>query len=317
MPTPEVSVLMSVRNGLPYVSETIRSIIGQTFADWEFVIVDNASTDGTADLIEEMTAGEERIVFIRSTQDLGHSGGLNLGLAKCRGTWVARIDADDIALPERLERQLTFVHANPDVQVSSCFGYYINEHGSISGQIIHDLTTREVFQRYIDRQLAIGIMHPGALILRELMVQIGGYRRQFDPANDTDLWGRLVDAGALVLVQPEKLMKYRIHGSSISAGAFRRNRLKYQWARDCMRIRRAGGAEPSWEEYLAARAAAPLWKKINRWRKTSARQLYRQSGQDLLSRRIAHAAAEILLAALLQPSYALPRLLMQTLGRSL
>jgi glycosyltransferase involved in cell wall biosynthesis len=299
---------MSVRNGLPYIQQTVQSIISQTFRDWEFIIVDNASSDGTIELLEAMALSEPRIKLIRNEVDLGHSGGLNKGLENCRGAWIARIDADDVAVPNRLERQLDFLRNNPDVQVTSCLGYYINGDGKIVANIVHDLTTREAFQNYMSHDLAIGILHPGALMSRELVEKVGGYRSAFDPANDTDLWGRMADTGAVILVQPEPLMKYRVHDGSISAHSFSQNRLKYQWARDCMRARRYGNPEPTWEEYVAARKRAPLWKKANRWRKTRARQLYRQSAQNFISRRVFSAGWRMLLATLLQPSYALVRL---------
>lgn len=311
---PQISVLMSVRNGISYVRQTIQSIVHQTFSDWEFIIVDNASTDHTVELIESLAAVEPRIRLVQNASDLGHSGGLNKGLESCRGVWIARIDADDLALPNRLERQLAFVRENPDVQVTSCLGYYINQCGAVVGSIANELTTREVFQRYMDCNLAFGILHPGALILRELLVQVGGYRGAFDPANDTDLWGRLADVGALILVQPEALMNYRVHNESISAQSFRVNRLKYQWARDCMRSRRRGEVEPDWEEYIRARENAPGWKKVNRWRKTTARQFYRQSAQNFISGHFIRAFFEWTASLILQPSYAGPRLLKQRLG---
>lgn len=308
MNPPSISVLMSVRNGLPYLPETVRSILAQTFTDFEFIIVDNASTDGSLGVIEEIARTEPRIRLVRNERDLGHSGGLNRGLEFCCAPWVARMDADDIALPERFERQLRFLRDNPDVRCTSCLAWYINAEGKTAGKTFHDLTTREAFQRYMREQLAIGILHPGAMIDRELLVKVGGYREEFKQANDIDLWGRIADAGGLILVQEEYLMKFRVHGGSNTSQSFRNARLKYQWARYCMRARRAGKPEPAWEAYVAERENAPLWKRLNRWRKTNARQLYRQSAQDLISRRAARAVIEICAATLLQPTYTLPRL---------
>ena len=293
---------------MPYVGETIASVIDQTFTGWEFVIVDNASADGSADLIESLARQESRIRMIRNDSDLGHSGGLNRGLAVCRGEWIARIDADDVALPDRFERQLAFVGAQPDVRVTSCLAHYINADGQTVGNTFHDLTTREVFDRYMREGLAIGILHPGALIDRALLSRVDGYRGQFDPANDIDLWARLCEAGALILVQPEYLMKYRVHSGSISSKSFQFARLKYQWARNCMRARRSGLPEPGWEEFLEQRHNAPWWRRLNRWRKTQARRLYRQSAQHHIVRRQLRAAIDIGLATLLQPTYTVPRL---------
>ncbi|HEX4341984.1 MAG TPA: glycosyltransferase family A protein, partial [Verrucomicrobiae bacterium] len=114
---PKISVLMSVRNGMPFVQQTVPSIVRQTFLDFEFVIVDNCSTDGSREYLQKVAALEPRIRLVLNEKDLGHSGGLNRGLAECHGPWIARIDADDIALPNRLERQFAFVNENPDVVV--------------------------------------------------------------------------------------------------------------------------------------------------------------------------------------------------------
>ena len=123
---PGISVLMSVRNGVPYLESAIGSICSQTYRDWEFIIVDNASCDGTPQVIERFAQADPRIQFVQNQRDLGHSGGLNRGLELCRAPWIARMDADDVALPERLERQLVFVQQNPDVKTTSCLAHYID-----------------------------------------------------------------------------------------------------------------------------------------------------------------------------------------------
>lgn len=307
MGEPVISVLMSMRNGMPYVEQTVQSILAQTFSDFEFIIVDNASSDGSVAAVEKIAATDARIRIVRNEKDLGMSGGLNRGLEVCRGKWIARMDADDIALPERFERQLDYLEKNPDVKVTSCLAYYIDEAGKRSGKTFHDLTTREAYARYMKEGLAMGILHPGAMMDRELLVAVGGYRQAYFPANDTDLWGRLADRGALILVQPEHLMEYRIHGGSATAQAFETSRLKYQWARDSMRARRNGLQEPTWEEYVDSRRNAPMLTRLNRWRKTNARRLYRQAAQNLLTKKAARAACELAVATLLQPTYTMPR----------
>lgn len=305
---PSISVLMSVRNGMPYVEQTVHSILAQTFSDFEFIIVDNASADDSVAAIEKIAQTDSRIVLLQNAQDLGMSGGLNRGLETCRGQWIARMDADDVAEPDRFERQMEFLAANPDVKASSCLAYYIDETGKPVGKTFHDLTTREAFERYIKEDLAIGILHPGAMIDRKMLIAVGAYRQEYFPANDIDLWGRIADAGGLILVQPEYLMKYRVHSGSVTAQGFEHARLKYQWARDSMRARRRGLPEPPWLEYVESRLNSPWWKRANRWRKTHARRLYRQSAQNLLSRKAVRAAVEIFAATLLQPTYTVPRL---------
>lgn len=302
-----ISVLMSVRNGLPYLESAIQSICSQTYRDWEFIIVDNASSDATAEVVNRMAREDSRIQFVQNATDLGHSGGLNRGLEFCRAPWVARMDSDDIALPQRLERQLAFVQANPDVKTISCLAHYIDSDSKRVGKTVTDLVTREVFARYQNDNLCIGLLHPGALIQRALLEAIGGYRPEFGPANDIDLWCRISDQ-ALILVQPEYLMEYRIHGGSLSAQSFELARLKHLWARDCMIARRAAQPEPTWEGFLDIRNNAPWLTRLNRWRKMHAKRLYRQAAQHRVSAKSARAVVEMGVSALLQPGYTIPRL---------
>ncbi len=304
---PAVSVLMSVRNGRPYIEAAIDSIRAQTLRDWELVIADNASTDDTAGTIERIARHEPRIRFVRIPCDLGHSGGLNRGLALCEGHWVARMDADDIALPDRLERQLGFAVENPDALATSCLAHYIDAAGQRVGRTVSDLCTREDFRRYYEQNLPIGLLHPGAFIERALLQSLGGYRPEYDPANDIDLWCRLADK-TVVLAQPEYLMEYRIHPESLSAQKYELARLKHLWARDSMIARREGNPEPPWEQFLAERNGAPWWMRLDRWRKMQAKRLYRQAGQDRVSAKPGRALAAITASALLQPGYTIPRL---------
>src|SRR5690348_9894687 len=104
-----ISVLMSVRNGIRYLDAAVESILAQTYSNFEFIIVDNGSTDGTVDAITRMASRDSRIRLLRNTGNQSQSDGLNLGLQACRGAWIARMDADDVALTNRFERQLAFV----------------------------------------------------------------------------------------------------------------------------------------------------------------------------------------------------------------
>ncbi|HEX7470584.1 MAG TPA: glycosyltransferase family 2 protein [Verrucomicrobiae bacterium] len=303
---PKISVLMSVRNGLPFVQQTVASLLGQTFTDFEFVIVDNASTDGTQEFLKHLASVTPRIRLFLNEQDLGHSGGLNRGLAECRANWIARIDADDVALPNRLERQFAFVQAHPEVAVTCCLAYYINARGVRKGKTFLEITTIEKFREYMARNEAIGLLHPGVLMRRDAALAVGGYREQFGGANDIDLWARISERHA-ILVQPEYLMEYRIHGAAISSGKFLDSRLKYEWVRACTLARRSGHAEPDWETFLRDWNNVGLWTRLNRRRKTLAKMYYRYSGENFITDKKIKGLWLFLLSALLQPDYAVHR----------
>jgi glycosyltransferase involved in cell wall biosynthesis len=300
-----LSVLMSVRNGMPYLDAAVRSILQQTFSDFEFVIVDNASTDGSTEFIQGIA--DARIRLVRNSDDLGQSVALNKGLAICRGRWIARMDADDIALPKRFERQLGFLAEHPEAKATSCLAYHIDTRGRSVGKTLPVRPTPE--------NDAVGYLHSGAVIDRELMVSLGGYRPEFRQANDIDLWSRITDHHTIV-EQNEYLMEYRVHPGTLSDESYESGRLRHLWARDCMRARRRGLTEPSWEQFLENRRNAPLWRRANRWRKMRAKRCYRQAAQHFLGGARARGALGLLAAAVLQPEYTVPRLVGQLGGRA-
>jgi glycosyltransferase involved in cell wall biosynthesis len=309
---PLVSVLMSVRNGMPYVRETIDSILAQTFQDWEFVINDNASNDGTVEYIESRAREDARIRFYPSARNLGCAGGFNRAFAHSSGRWVAIIDGDDRALPNRLERQLAFVASHPDIKVASCLAHYIDQEGRRVGKTAHNLTSPEAFRRYMETNEAIGILNPGAFIDRDAFVEAGGYRDEFFPAEDIDLWARISERG-MILVQPERLMEYRVHAGSSVTQSFMAARMKYEWSRRCSAARRSGRPEPEWQAFLAEWHAEPWPRRLNRWRKINAKRFYRVAAYHWISRRRFVAALEFGVGTVLQPRYTLQRLSQQVL----
>jgi glycosyltransferase involved in cell wall biosynthesis len=306
-PCPRISVLMSMKDALPYLEEAVSSILNQTVTDFEFIIVDNASSDGSVQYVESQQKKDSRIVLLRNAFDMGQSCALNRGLAFCSSAWIARMDADDVALPIRLERQLEFVRDNADVGATSCLACYIDSRGRRVGRTVSAPVTRAEFHRFAAENLPFGILHPGALIARNVLLELGGYRPEFEAANDIDLWCRISDRH-LILVQPEFLMDYRIHGGSLSTQKYELARLKHLWARDCMIARRNARPEPSWEEFLERRRNAPLLLRLNRWRKMHAKRLYRQAAEYHVVSRRARSFVAMGLAAFLQPEYTIPRL---------
>ena len=127
--TVPVTVLMSVRNGEVYVAEAVRSVLNQTYSDFKFLIVDNASTDQTREVVHSFQ--DSRIEVIELERDLGQSGALNRGLARADTPYIARIDADDVSHPLRLERQIEFLRENPRVALLGTWCEVIDSNGQI------------------------------------------------------------------------------------------------------------------------------------------------------------------------------------------
>lgn len=310
---PVVSILLTVRNGMAYLPECIDSIVGQTVSDWELIVNDNGSTDGTIAYMEGRAAMDQRIRLLPpSGEDLGAAGGLHRTIFEARAPWLAMVDSDDRMLPQRIERQLAFVAANPDVVATSSLAYYINEGGRRVARTYHDLTSRAAYERYMARDQIIGLLHPGGFVKRETMLAIGGYRREYEPAEDIDMWNRLSERG-VVLVQPEMLMEYRVHAAQASARKFDLAHRKHLWVGASMVARRRGEPEPSWEAFCAAWREQPLPVRFNLGREAIGRRLYREAANSKISGRPVAAFVRFAAAVALRPGYAPKRLRAQLL----
>ena len=128
----KVSVVMPMYNGLPYVGEAIESIISQTFQDWELLVIDDASTDGSPHIVRQYCAKDTRVKLIENESDLhGPGPARNIGIDNAAGEYVAMMDADDISLPRRLELQVRFMDTHPNVAMSGCYAKCFGESNRI------------------------------------------------------------------------------------------------------------------------------------------------------------------------------------------
>jgi glycosyltransferase involved in cell wall biosynthesis len=207
---PTVSVLMPVYNAEPYLAEAVESIQGQTFADFEFLIVDDGSRDRSRDLLERYAASDVRL-RLTSRPNTGYTVALNELLRSANGEFVARMDADDVALPQRLARQVDYLQAHHDVVCVGSAVHLIDAAGRFLRDG-HPGMDHEAIQR---RALAgdCPLNHPSVMLRRAAVEAVGGYRAEFEPAEDLDLWLRLGEVGRLTNL-PEVLMKYRQYARS-------------------------------------------------------------------------------------------------------
>lgn len=209
---PIVSVLMPVYNAESYVTAAVESILSQTFVDFEFIIIDDGSTDASLKILKAYAANDERI-RLTSRRNRGLVPTLNEMLSQAKGEFIARMDADDVAMPERFARQIEFLESEPDVVCVGGAHEVIDEKGRL-------LTRLELPEKNDEiQQLALAghtsICHPCAMIRRELMIKVGGYDEAMLPAEDLDLWLKLGEVGALANLK-ETMLKYRLHMNSVS-----------------------------------------------------------------------------------------------------
>lgn len=210
---PTVSVIMPVYNGAAYVAQAVESILAQSFGDFEFIIINDGSTDRSRPLLEKFARQDARI-RLTSRPNTGIVGALNEALAQARGELVARMDADDVSMPDRLARQVEYMRSHPEVVAVGARVKGIDPCGCELFRSEHKLEHAQ-----IDAELLKGvgwaIVHPAAMMRREAVERVGRYRSEFQWVEDLDLFLRLGEIGKLANL-PDELLYYRQHTESVN-----------------------------------------------------------------------------------------------------
>jgi glycosyltransferase involved in cell wall biosynthesis len=217
---------MPVRNGGPYLSAAVESILAQDFTDFEFVIVDDGSTDATPQTLRSFAAGDSCIRIVTGPS-AGIVAALNTGLAAARADLVARMDADDIALPNRLRLQHEHLAAHPDCVAVGSRILLIDSEGWPIREMCEERTHEEIDAANL-RGGGAAMNHPAVMFRVPAFRAVGGYRQEMIYAEDLDLWLRLAEIGRLYNL-PQVLMRYRMHAKSI--GHTKANEQHNQWRR--------------------------------------------------------------------------------------
>jgi glycosyltransferase involved in cell wall biosynthesis len=212
MTTPRISVAMSVYNNAPYLAHAIESILAQTFNDFEFLIVDDGSTDRSGEIIDRFAANDSRIRPIHQA-NVGLIASLNRMIDEGRAPLIARMDGDDIALPERFARQVAFLDANPDIGVLGTGCTCIDEDGRPSVYKFDNVTTPEDVVE--DLKNGPPLCHPSVVMRRDAVRAVGGYHRAYRHCEDYDLWLRLSENVRMANL-PERLLLYRQSETQVS-----------------------------------------------------------------------------------------------------
>ena len=206
MTTPQISVVMPVYNREQYLKESIESILHQTFTDFEFIIVDDQSTDSSWQIIQEYANKDSRIVAIKNTGKKGCFPSRNCGNKLAKGKYIAVMDSDDISIPERLQTQFDFMEQNPEIGICGSWIQYFGTNNKIlrlptNHKDIRDLT-------FFGCAVANGV----AIYRTSLNIE---YSTDFNCAEDFDLWCRKIDETKFANI-PKTLLLCRAHGNQIS-----------------------------------------------------------------------------------------------------
>ncbi|MGA2352164.1 MAG: glycosyltransferase [Terracidiphilus sp.] len=302
-----ISIVMPAYNAERFLAEAIKSVLAQTWIDFELIILDDGSEDHTREIALRYAQLDSR-VRVKSHANIGVAATLNQGMALAASEWVVVMHADDVMMPNRLECQLAFVTAHPELAVASSWIKHIDSEGRVIGKGESPLVTHEAVRKLFVANELVGFSHPAAILRKSAVLAVGGYSRQLRVNEDIDLWNRMLEHGYKILVQPEYLLKYRIHGSSASIAKARLILQQLRWIKECMLRRRSGQAELSWEDYLRFRRTLPWRVRANATRKDLAKVLYKAATYHFAQRRYYLVAPTVIAAVILQPGYTIPQI---------
>lgn len=209
---PAISVLLPVYNAGRFIREAVNSVLSQSFRDFELLALDDGSTDGSLVILREYEAHDDRVRII-TRENRGLVASLNELIAGARGRYLARMDSDDVSMPQRFERQFTFLESSPDHVAVGGWVVNIDENGLPIGPIKSPTLHFDIDQAHLKGHASI--WHPTAMVRKDAIVGVGGYREEFRHAEDLDLWLRLAEVGKLSNLS-EFVLRYRLHSGSVS-----------------------------------------------------------------------------------------------------
>jgi glycosyltransferase involved in cell wall biosynthesis len=218
----KVSVVMPAYNAEKYIAAAIESVLSQTFKDFELLVVDDGSTDRTQPIIDQYRRADERVVLLKNDQNLRLAKTLNRGIEAARGKYVARMDADDISLPERLEKQIDFLEKNSEVSIVGGTMEVVDEAGGKRGERRYWESDEEIRKRIF---LFSPFCHPAIMIRKAVLEKSGLYDPDYNPAEDYEFYLRVgIHSKFANLADP--LIKYRVISGSMTTSRLKEMELK-------------------------------------------------------------------------------------------
>tara|TARA_R110002126_G_scaffold181187_2_gene329916 strand:- start:4353 stop:5177 length:825 start_codon:yes stop_codon:yes gene_type:complete len=215
---PRVSVIMAVYNADIYLEESIKSILNQSFADFEFLIVDDCSKDDSPNTLKAFSLIDSRIKVYTNKENLGLTKNLNKLIQISKGEYIARMDADDVSLPERFKEQVEYFESHSDIDIIGTFSRNISNSGVVIGHRKVPVTHSEILKLLPKLN---PMSHPTVMFKASSIRQVGGYDERYRTSQDFHLWFKAIGNGLKINNIPKVLFEYRMNDSYVSRKSFK------------------------------------------------------------------------------------------------
>lgn len=292
------SVVTPAYNAEKYIAQAIESVQAQGFETWEMIIVDDGSTDGTLEVIQQYANSDARIKVVQNNHG-GVSEARNTGIKLAKYEWIALLDADDAFCRNKMKKQFEASEKDPDVILWGTFAYNIGEEGKIFDVNEDGPPSRDAFHKIQRNAGMVSLKNSSALFRASSFRLLGGFDSQYDSTEDAELWNRMAEIGT-VLVIPEPLILYRFHLQSLSV---RKMRFQYECTRFILsrNKKRQMGEDLLLKDFLVAYRSRPL---VAKWLDESimhANAFWRYAGIHFTNGQMAKGMAWLTLSFLTNP----------------
>jgi len=296
---PRVSVLTTVYNGMPYLPKAVDSILNQTYSDFDYIIVDDGSNDATPAYLASLTDPRVQII---SQPNTGTGPAAQHGLKYCSGEYIARMDADDYSLPTRLEEQVAFMDAHPEVGLLGCQMAPMGDK-RVGRSLEMPTTHPKIFADMMAGRH--GIAHSCLLIRTARLREVGGYWTL--PLQDE--WDMTLKVGEISQLAnlDQVLFHYRIHSGSINGTGMKRMRFSIDYSIECARRRQRNLSSISHTDYAKQMEQRPWWKKVAESIEIHARSHYRLAIAERLGDHPVRGTLRLAWAAACSPTLTMQR----------
>ena len=296
----KVTVLMTVYNGMPYLVESVESVLGQTLVDFDFVIVDDGSTDETAQYLGSLN--DPRIKVIRQ-ENGGTADAANHGLKYVNTEFVARMDAGDISVPNRLQTQLDFMLANPEVGILGAQAAPTGSKG-VGGSLCLPESHHDIFAALMSGRH--GLAHSSLMIRTRTLKEVGGYWK-FPLIDDWDMMLRMGEVSQLANL-PEVMLLYRVHSGSLNGQSMLRMYRNIGYAIERAKRRQTNREQISYEDFVKFKSSQAIWIRWPERLHIFAMTQYRLAVAEIFGGQKLIGYSRLMLSSLLSPSRTLHRL---------
>lgn len=300
-----ISVIMAAYNAEEFIGEAIESVVKQTYPYWELLVVDDGSQDRTQEIVKGYAERDSRVRLIQINHG-GASGARNAGMKAAQYPWAAVLDADDVAMPERLQVQIEAAEADPKVVLWGAYSQDIGPKGELGALHKSGPTSKEEFQALRDRGEPVVLRNSTILFRRDLALEIGGFDSRLEPCEDLDFWDRLAAHGPVVTLT-DNLVLYRRHDGSITNRRFEAGLkvTRYVEARNKARLR---GEMIEWDSFANHYDDVGFPTRVTRRIDSAGRFFGRQAVAAHTEKKPVRAMALLLAATALCPRIMLARI---------